>query len=144
MAQYFLGRFEYAMDDRGRVPIPPRYRELFSIGAMLNQGPDPCLRLFTAESFQEQAQLYTSEPAIERSGRMTRHAFFANSFSVELDKQGRILTPTPLRAYAQLEGNVIIAGAGEWLEIWSPEQFEIEMAAADRWQNRSTSQDATP
>ena len=55
MAQYFLGRYEYAMDDRGRVPIPPRYSDLFARGGMLNQGPDPCLRLFTNESFEEQA-----------------------------------------------------------------------------------------
>ncbi len=138
MPQFFLGRFEYAMDERGRVPVPPRYRELFAPGAMLNQGPDPCLRLFTSESFQQQAELYTSNPAIEEVARMTRRAFFANSFSVELDKQGRILIPGPLRAYARLEGNVIISGAGEWLEIWSPQQFETEMAEAERWQNRET------
>jgi MraZ protein len=136
LPQYFLGRFEYAMDERGRVPLPPRYRELFAPSAMLNQGPDPCLRLFTSESFQQQAELYTSSPAIERTARMTRHAFFANSFSVELDKQGRILIPAPLRAYARLEGNVIISGAGEWLEIWSPQFFEAEMAEAERYQNR--------
>jgi MraZ protein len=138
LPQFFLGRFEYAMDERGRVPVPPRYRELFAPGAMLNQGPDPCLRLFTSESFQQQAELYTSNPAIEEVARMTRRAFFANSFSVELDKQGRILIPGPLRAYARLEGNVIISGAGEWLEIWSPQQFETEMAEAERWQNRET------
>ena len=142
MAQYFLGRYEYAMDDRGRVPIPPRYRDLFAVGAMLNQAPDPCLRLFTSESFEQQARLYTSGPAMERSGRMTRHAFFANSFSVELDKQSRILIPAPLRAYARLEGNVIIAGAGEWLEVWNPEQFETEMTEAERWQNRSSTDSA--
>ena len=129
MAQYFLGRYEYAMDDRGRVPIPPRYRDLFALGAKLNQGPDPCLRLFTAESFDQQAQLYTREDATERSGRMTRRLFFANCFSVELDKQSRILVPAPLRAYARLEGNVIIVGAGEWLEIWNPEQFEEQMGS---------------
>ncbi len=138
MPQYFLGRFEYAMDERGRVPVPPRYRELFTPGAMLNQGPDPCLRLFTSESFQQQAELYTSNPAIEEVARMTRRAFFANSFSVELDKQGRILIPTTLRTYARLENNVIISGAGEWLEIWSPQQFETKMAEAERWQNRET------
>ncbi len=137
--QYFLGRYDYAMDDRGRVPLPPRYRDLFAHGAMLNQGPDPCLRLFTLESFDSQAQLYTSMPAIEHEGRMTRLAFFANSFSVELDKQGRILIPGPLRAYARLDGNVIISGAGEWLGIWNPEQFEGEMARAERWQNRASS-----
>jgi MraZ protein len=140
VAQYFLGRYEYAMDDRGRVPIPPRYRDLFAFGGMLNQGPDPCLRLFTTESFDQQAQLYTSGPAIERAGRMTRHAFFANCFSVELDKQGRILVPSPLRAYARLDGNVMIAGAGEWLEIWNLQQFETEMSEAERWQTRSPDQ----
>ena len=115
------------MDDRGRVPIPPRYRDLFVQGATLNQGPDPCLRLFTAESFEQQAQLYTREDATEPAGRTTRRSFFANCFSVELDRQGRILIPAPLRAYARLEGDVVIAGAGEWLEIWNREQFEEHM-----------------
>ncbi len=132
--QYFLGRYEYAMDARGRVPLPPRYRDAFAVGAVISQGPDPCLRLFTAESFEQQASLYTSEPATVRAGRITRHAFFSNSFSVELDRQGRILVPAPLRAYAELEGSVVVAGAGEWLEVWDPERFDIEMAVADRQQ----------
>ena len=127
MAQYFLGRYEYAMDDRGRVPIPPRYRDLFALAGMLNQGPDACLRLFTTENFDQQAQLYTREDAISPSARTTRRLFFANCFSVELDRQGRILIPGPLRAYARLEGNVVIAGVGEWLEIWNPELFEERM-----------------
>lgn len=125
---FFLGRYEYAMDARGRVPVPPRYRDLFTRGAVLSQGPDPCLRLFTAESFDEQASLYTAEPATERTGRTTRRSFFAQSFSVELDGQGRILIPGALRTYAGLESNVIVVGAGEWLEIWHPERFESEMA----------------
>ena len=140
--QYFLGRYDYAMDERGRVPLPPRYRKPMTEGAVLNQGPDPCLRLFTAESFEQQAALYTGEPATERAGRMTRHAFFANSFSVELDGQGRILIPGPLRAYAGLEGCVIIAGAGEWLEIWNPERFDAEMAAAARQQESAVERES--
>lgn len=100
-------------------------------GAVLNQGPDTCLRLFTEESFEQQAELHTSQPANQRSARLTRHAFFANSFSVEPDRQGRILIPAPLREYARLDGAVVVSGAGEWLEIWSPEQFEREMAAAE-------------
>lgn len=136
--QYFLGRYEYAMDERGRVPVPPRYRDEFVQGAVLNQGPDPCLRLFTAQSFEQQAALYTSAPAIERSGRMTRHAFFANSFTVEPDRQGRILVPAPLRAYAGLESSVIVAGAGEWIEVWNPDRFEREMSEAARSQEPQT------
>ncbi len=119
------------MDERGRVPVPPRYRELFLRGAVLNQGPDVCLRLFTEESFQQQAELYTSQPANQRNARLTRHSFFANSFGVEPDRQGRILIPAQLRSYAGLDGAVVVAGAGEWLEIWDPERFEAEMSAAE-------------
>lgn len=120
---YFLGRFDYAMDDRGRIPLPPRYRDAFAVGPVLSQGPDPCLRLFTAESFREQATLYTSGEATEEAARATRRSFFANSFSVELDAQGRILIPPPLRTFAGLASSVVIAGAGEWLEIWDPQRF---------------------
>ena len=130
--QYLLGRYEYAMDDRGRVPVPPRYRDVFIRGAVLSQGsPDRCLRLYSAESFEQEAALYTSEPAIRRAGRITRHAFFTRSFPVELDRQGRILIPASLREYAGLEGNVVVVGSGEWLEIWNPEHFEAEMAVVD-------------
>ena len=129
---YFLGRYEYALDARGRVPVPPRYREAMARGAVLSQGsPDPCLRVYTAESFEQQAPLYTSEPATKRAGRIARHAFFTRSFEVEVDRQGRILIPGPLRTYASLEANVIVIGAGEWLEIWDPERLEAEMAVVD-------------
>jgi MraZ protein len=129
---YFLGKYEYAMDGRGRVPVPPRYRDLLVRGAVLSQGsPDACLRLYTAESFEQQAALYTNEPATRRAGRITRHAFFTRSFALELDRQGRILVPGPLRAFAGLDGNVLVVGAGEWLEIWNPERFEAEMAVVD-------------
>ena len=130
--EYFLGRYDYAMDDRGRVPVPPRYRDQFARGAVLSQGsPDTCVRLYTAESFEQQAALYASEPSTRRAGRITRHAFFSRSFSVELDRQGRLLIPAALRSYAGLEANAIVVGAGEWLEIWSPERFEVEMAVVD-------------
>ncbi len=132
--QYFLGRYDYAMDERVRVPLPPRYRDQFIKGAVLNQGPDPCLRLFTAESFEQQAELQTREPPIEEASRVTRRDFFARSFPVELDRQGRILIPGPLRAHAALEGNVVVAAAGEWLEIWNPDRFEEEMAVPSRRQ----------
>ena len=129
---FFLGSYEYAMDERGRVPVPPRYRDALSRGAVLGQGaPLPCLRLYTQESFEKQARIYTAQPATKKVGRMTRHLFFARSFPVELDRQGRILIPAALRSYAGLENSVVVIGAGEWLELWSPERLERVMAEAD-------------
>jgi MraZ protein len=128
----FLGTFDYAMDERGRVPLPPRYRDAFRGGIVLSQGsPDRCLRVFTQEAFDEQASEYTAESAMHRRGRDLRKAFFSRSHPAELDKQNRILIPGALREYAGLSNKVLVVGAGEWLEIWSPEHFSEEMSRVD-------------
>jgi len=120
------------MDGRGRVPVPPRYRELFSRGGVISQGsPDLCLRLFTADGFDQQAAHYTRPPGTRKAGRIVRQGFFARSYPADLDAQGRMLVPAPLREYARLEGNVVIVGAGDWLEIWNPERFLAQMAVVD-------------
>jgi len=129
---YFLGTYEYSMDERGRVPLPPRYRDAFLRGVVLSQGsPDPCLRAYTQESYEAQAALHTAEPSLRRRGRLIRRGFFPRSFPAELDRQGRVLVPPQLRRYAGLEGSVVVVGAGEWLEIWNPERLEAEMTTVD-------------
>jgi MraZ protein len=127
-----LGTFEYAMDERGRLPLPPRYRDAFRDGIVLSQGsPDACLRLYTAEAFEALAAQYTAETALHQRGRDLRAAFFGRSLHVELDKQHRILIPSHLRAYAGLSAKVLVVGAGDYLEIWSPPTYEEKMAWID-------------
>ena len=125
----FLGTFDYAMDERGRVPLPPRYRDAFRDGIVLSQGsPDRCLRAYTQAAFDVQASEYTAQSPMQRRGRDLRRSFFATAQPVELDKQNRILIPAPLRDYAALSGKVVVIGSGEWLEIWAPAEFESAMA----------------
>ena len=129
---HFLGTSEYAMDERGRVPLPPRYRDAFREGIVLSQGsPDFCLRVYTQSSFDAQAREFTAHSAMRRKGRDLRKVLFSRSHEVELDKQNRILIPGTLREYAGLDGKVLVVGAGEWLEIWSPSAYAQEMARVD-------------
>ncbi len=129
---FFLGTFDYAMDERGRVPLPPRYRDAFREGIVLSQGsPNRCLRVYTRQAFEGQAAEFTAEPAMRRKGRVLRHALFPRSHEADLDKQSRVLIPASLREYAGLSGKVLVIGAGEWLEIWAPEEYEAETARVD-------------
>jgi MraZ protein len=128
----FLGTYEYAMDARGRVPVPPGYREFFADGAVISQGaPSRCLRLFTLAGFEIEATHYMTRPSTKKAGRIARDGIFARSYPVNLDGQGRILIPATLREYAGLEGNIVVVGAGEWLAIWSPELHQTHMATVD-------------
>jgi MraZ protein len=99
---------------------------------VLSQGsPDRCLRVYTLDSFASEAAKTVAQPAQRRSGRVLRKSLFARSFDAELDKQNRLLIPAPMRAYARLSGKVLVVGAGECLEIWSPEEYEEEMTRVD-------------
>lgn len=121
----FLGKHEYSMDERGRVPIPPRYRDDFVKGAILTQGsPDLCIRIYQAENFEDRAAAYMSGPATDDASRARRRNFLNNAYPAELDRQGRVLIPTPLRAYAQLSNPLLVTGMGDWLEIWNPAVYE--------------------
>jgi MraZ protein len=125
----FYGTFDYALDERGRVPLPPMYRDVFRAGAMLVQGsPDRCLRIYTMDEFNKESAQYTAMPTLHRKGRDLRRHWFSGALPVQLDQQSRVLIPQPLREFAQLGGKVTIAGAGGWLEVWSPELWRQEIA----------------
>jgi MraZ protein len=127
----FRGTYEYSMDDRGRVPIPARYRHLFSDGLKLTLSPDGCVEVWTNEGFESMEARVMAEPATTLRGRRLRRGFSVRSWDAELDRQGRILIPQYLREKAQLEGNVIVAGRIECLEIWNPKRWEEEMAQVE-------------
>jgi MraZ protein len=128
----FLGKHEYAMDERGRIPMPPRYRDALMQGIILTQGtPDHCIRAYPADSFEEQAQLYMNEPVTTRNGRVMRRAFFSGAYPAELDRAGRVLVPTTLRQWANLQTQVVIVGTGEGIEIWNADDFDSALGAEE-------------
>jgi MraZ protein len=128
----FLGKHDYAMDERGRVPMPPRFREALMPGIILTQGtPDRCIRAYPSDGFEQQAALYLSDPAITPQGRVMRRAFFSGAYQSELDRQGRVLIPPVLRQWANLQNQVVVVGIGEGLEIWNAADFDAVLASEE-------------
>jgi MraZ protein len=128
----FLGKHDYSMDERGRIPMPPRFREALMQGIILTQGtPDRCIRAYPLDAFEQQASLYTESPVTTRLGRVNRRAFFSGAYQSELDKQGRVLIPPVLRDYANLANQVVIVGVGEGMEIWNSDDFATAIAAEE-------------
>ncbi len=132
----FLGEFEYKIDEKGRVPIPPKYRRELREGVILSPGVERCVDVYTLAEWKKQAATLTTGPLARSKLRRLNRAIFATAFSLNIDGQGRIALPVPLREYAGIEDEVIIAGANTYLELWNKEQWESEKATSQEqaWQ----------
>ncbi len=115
----FVGQFEHNIDEKGRLTIPSRYRELLDEGAYITQGLDKNVMVLPESLFQRLSKSVNEKSMTDPTARLFRRLIFANAFQAEVDKAGRILLPQVLRQDNDLDGSVVISGAGDWFEIWS-------------------------
>lgn len=120
---FFVGKVDYQMDDRKRVPIPPVYRGAFDAGGYLSTGNDPCIVLHTLESFARTAEIIEEVPAETQEGDDARRAFYGNVWPVQKDGQGRITLRDDFLKHAGIDRDVLIVGVGQKLEIWDRATF---------------------
>jgi MraZ protein len=116
----FLGRYQHSIDEKGRLIIPVRYRELLDEGAFVTQGFERNLMVLTPDAFERLYENVNKSSLTDPSARDLRRFILSNAERVEVDKVGRILVPAYLREFAQLENEVVLVGVGTSFEIWSP------------------------
>jgi MraZ protein len=128
---FFFGTFEHSIDERGRLAIPARYRRAFVDGGVVRPGPDGCLEIYTQDTFDEEAQrrLTSEDGNRRRTARRTRRGFMHDAFSLELDRQGRVLVPQMLRDSVNIGGRVALVGCGDYIEVWDPDRWAEELRA---------------
>jgi MraZ protein len=132
----FFGEFEYKLDEKGRVPIPPKYRPAFRDGLMLAPGAESCVTVYPLAEWKKLAENLTSSSLSLGKLRRLKRALFSTAFYLKMDGQGRIALPIPLRLYAEIVDDVTIAGANNYLEIWSKLNWSDERTASleQAWQ----------
>jgi MraZ protein len=126
-----LGEYRHALDTKGRVAIPSRFRKAFNEGSVVTRGVDVCLVLFPPEQWDTFAAQIESLPSSQADVRQVARAMFTVASEVDLDSLGRINIPQRLRSYAGLDGEVILAGVGSRLELWDPSRWEAGREARE-------------
>jgi len=133
----FSGEYEYKIDAKGRVSIPPKFRSQFADGIVLKEGVDGCIDAYPLSAWNEATVQFQSLPIVrnEKSRRMSR-ILFSSTFNLELDEQGRIMLPPSLRQYAVIKDTLVITGVSNYLEIWSKEAWDKEksLMRKEAWQ----------
>jgi MraZ protein len=123
----FLGQFQHNLDEKGRLMIPARYRELLAAGAFITQGFDKCLMVMTNVHFNDVYERINAMNMADPNARLLRRLILSNAYLVEIDRVGRILIPGNLRQVIALDGEAIVAGQGEYFEVWSPADWYQQM-----------------
>jgi len=130
----FVGRFEHTLDAKGRVILPARFRSTFEQGGFLTKHREGCLALWTPGEFQRQMQTMAERSEVGgRSGRNRARVWASTSTEVEVDRQGRMAIPGYLREFAGLESDVLVHGAIDRVELWSPVLWMERVAPDEDW-----------
>lgn len=129
----FVGRFEHSLDSKGRVILPAKFRTDFDRGGYLSENREGCLALWTPGEFQRQLETMHRRAAEGRSQRNRARLWAASSHEVEVDRQGRMPIPSHLREFAGLEGDVLVHGAIDRVELWSPLAWSERVAPDEQW-----------
>ena len=56
----FFGEFEYRIDEKGRVPIPPKFRNELKEGVALTPGVEKCITVYPLPEWKKLAATLTS------------------------------------------------------------------------------------
>jgi len=120
MAAGFFGRYEHSLDAKGRLILPSKFRASFEHGGYLTQYHDGCLALFTPDEFETQMQEMQTRSKVDPRARNLARYWAAGTQDVAIDVQGRLPIAGFLREFAQLNDEVLVHGAIDRIELWSP------------------------
>ena len=131
-----LGNYEHRIDQKGRVAIPAKFRKEFQQGAVLTRGVDKCIIAYPISEWQKLSEDYAFSPFSPSKNRRLNRLIFGSAFDVDLDKQGRVALPSPLRQHAQIKDVAVVVGGNSYLEIWGKDIWENENFLIDEqaWQ----------
>mgnify|MGYP001564170895 CR=1 FL=1 len=119
----FTGEYRHTVDGKGRIAVPARFRSKLDGGAFVSRWIDGCLGIFPRDVFEELAARVAAKPVTDAGARTFSRFVFSGAFEVELDGQGRVVVPPGLRDWAGLEGETVVVGSRDHIELWEPRKW---------------------
>ncbi|RJQ44890.1 MAG: division/cell wall cluster transcriptional repressor MraZ [Nitrospiraceae bacterium] len=126
----FSGKYYYTVDPKGRIIIPSPLRKiifdhystkLFVANALF----DKCLHIYPQEEWNRLEEKVRSLPKMDQDVKRFKRIVIASAIECEIDKQGRLLVPAALREDANINGDIVIVGQIEKIELWNRNEWDV-------------------
>lgn len=121
---FFIGEYQHTIDQKKRLAVPVKFRQLLGKKAVITRGLDNCLFLYSFKEWQKLAKKLSQLPISQADARGFARLMLAGAMEVNLDGLGRILVPDYLKKYASLERKIVVAGLYNRVEIWDERKWK--------------------
>ncbi len=127
----FRGVSTLNLDAKGRMAVPSKYRDRLgdqSDGQIVItvDRSDPCLLMYPLPEWEDIERKLVRLGNLNPTARALQRLLIGHATEVDIDNSGRILIPTPLREFAQLDKRIILAGQGNKFEIWDENSWNTQ------------------
>jgi MraZ protein len=118
---------ELNLDAKGRLALPVRYRQELADGCngqlVVTVDQDYCLLIYPMPEWEEIERKLSKLPSFNKQARTLQRLLIGHATEVELDANGRVLIPPPLREFAGMEKRVVLIGQGNKFELWDEQRW---------------------
>jgi MraZ protein len=116
-----IGEYIHALDEKNRLSLPAKFRQLLGKKVVITPGLDGCLFIFSEKEWSNIAdRLSSSEGSMLQSdNRGFNRRMFRGAVEAVIDSIGRILVPDFLKSMANLSEKVAVVGVKNRLELWN-------------------------
>jgi MraZ protein len=132
----FQGEYTNNMDDKGRLNIPAPFRDVLQRNyneSTIIVARDPqtaCLRAYPAQEWRRLLAKVGARPSNDRVVQAFKRTVISSAQEYHPDKQGRVLIPQSLRAYAGMHKETVFAGSVNTFEIWDAKAWDAQLASS--------------
>jgi MraZ protein len=123
----FSGRFEHAIDGKGRTSLPARFREVLAANGdgriILTTGLEAYLVAYPLQEWNAFLERLAKLPQFDPSVMMLKRIYVSGAVECPVDNLGRLLIPQVLRDHADLRRDALWAGMGLNIELWDKGRF---------------------
>jgi len=128
----FFGEYLYKVDEKGRVPLPPKFRRQMREGVILTKGMgEKCIAVYPVVEFKRLSENLAAKVVTPANLRKLNRSLFGSAFNASLDGQGRVILPVSLREYAGIGDAAIVVGVNNFIELWCEGEWRPEKTSSD-------------
>lgn len=124
----FWGSFKSTLDNKGRINFPAKFRknlrEEDEDTLILIRGTEKCLGVYPRSAWHETVEEIKRKVGTGREFGVVSRRLMYQASEQTIDKQGRLNLPANLIEYAGLEGEVLVVGYEQKIEIWNRDRYQ--------------------